>query len=132
MRRAVTRLIPLSCASFASEEEVCDMFSEKVERVGDLMKEELVDSRLPCPPPRENVERVGEGLLGTLWLDVNAMLRYLSPGSSILSRGLQIFWSVPLKSVGARMVRRDGKPELTMDLDRMSVAFESSGFVISQ
>lgn len=69
------------------------------------------EGRPPWPPPR---------------------LRYLSPGSSILSIGLQSFWRDPSKSVGARMVFRDGKPEWDIDFERIEVALSSSGEVNSQ
>ena len=88
------------------------MFREKVERAGDFEKLELMEPERPCP--NENVERVGDGMPGfegtSPLCDNRPMFRYLSPGSSILSLGLQSFCSEPSKSVGARMVRRDGNP----------------------
>ena len=142
MRRAVTRDMLLNSPSSESVGLGCDrsMFRENVERVGDFPKLELI---LPLGPwPRENVERAGEGgwaIFGRLWEFVippipptNTLFRYLSPGSSALPRGRQSFCSVPSKSVGARMVRRAGKPLKKIDFPRMSVALSSSGLVISQ
>lgn len=58
--------------------------------------------------------------------------RYLSPGNSIFALGLHNFCSEPLKSVGARMVLRLGKPEKVIDFTRISEALSLSGFVNSQ
>jgi len=49
-------------------------------------------------------------------------LRYLSLARAMLKRGRQRDWRVPSWSVGARMVRREGKPAAVMDWARMSVA----------
>jgi hypothetical protein len=112
------------------------MLSEKVDRVGDLTKLEVIEPEGPWP--RENVDRVGDGMFGRLceegiplWPGI-PRLQYRSPGSSILSLGLHSFCKVPSKSVGARNVRRDGKPLKAIDFASISVALLLSGLVNSQ
>jgi len=86
------------------------------ERAGELLKFGIVCDLVTGPTP-----------IVPKLLDLS-----LSPASSILERGLHSFCSEPLKSVGERIFRKDGKPENEIDLESISVAILSSGSVISQ
>lgn len=96
---------------------------EKVDRVGEGM----------FGPPK--VDLVGEGTSGRLGACGSMelpRLRYRSPGSSILSRGLQNICKAPSKSVGARICLSRGNPPNAMALARIPVATSSSASVNSQ